>query len=146
MTLSLREGQRRFAEWRAQKQTLREPIPEELWELAVALTKTYSQQKVAQELRLNTGELSRRRKSNHPQEDSSTSATQSCFVELNLSSPPSSGQCHRIEIERYDGHRMTLCALPNKPFHLQEAIELFLGQSDASAQRSKQNLFSSGTG
>lgn len=142
MTRSLREGQRRFAEWRAQKQTLREPIPEELWELAVALTKTYSQQKVAQELRLNTGELSRRRKSNH-QEDSPTSVSQSRFVELNFSSSPSSGQCHRIEIERYDGHRMTLCAPPNEPFHLQEAIELFLGQSDASSQRSKQNLFSS---
>lgn len=141
MILSITEGQRRFAEWRAQKRTLREPIPEELWELAVALTKTHSQQKVAKALRLNTGELSRRRKSNH-QEDSPSSVSHSRFVELNLSSPHSSGQCQRIEIERYDGHRMTLCAPPNEPFHIQDANELFLGESDASAQHPKQNLFS----
>lgn len=133
--MTLEECQQHFAAWRSQKKSLREPIPEELWELAVELTDNHSQKKVASALSLNVNELSRRRKSPR-RNNQEVSESKPHFIELELTGANLSGQCQRIEIERYDGHRMTLLAPPDNPFSIQDAMKLFLGGDDASSQRS----------
>jgi len=126
MIPSLEDAQQCFAGWRSQKKTVREAIPEELWKIAVELTERYPQQTVAKELGLNVANLSRRRRE-QPTKISQPIERSGPFVELDLSASPSSGHCHRIEIERTDGHRLSVYAPPETPFDLQEVIHLFLG-------------------
>ena len=62
MKLTLEDAEQKFAHWRAYKQSVREPIPNELWIIAVSLIEDYSQGQVAKILRLNTATLSQKRK------------------------------------------------------------------------------------
>ncbi len=56
-TPSLREGQLLFEGWRNTKTHPRQPIPENLWNVAAELTKKHSPTKVAKHLRLNVSAL-----------------------------------------------------------------------------------------
>jgi len=56
----LNEIARRFEQWRQQGGQLRRPIPEPLWEAAVALARTYGVFAVAQPLRLDYAKLKER--------------------------------------------------------------------------------------
>src|SRR5438445_10327478 len=47
----------RFEHWRQTRTTLAEPIPQYLWEQAIALTTTFSIARVATRLRVSGGEL-----------------------------------------------------------------------------------------
>jgi len=141
MPLTLEEAKQRFSVWRSQKKYVREPIPEELWDLALELSSSYGQSTVAYQLNINPRSL-RHRCPSSPSQISLSSEPSPGFVELSLSSV-SSISCQRIEIERNDGHRLTLSAPANTPFSIPEVIQLFLGGGNASTQCTKQNLFGS---
>ena len=143
MTLSLVEAQQRFAEWRAQKQSRREPIPTELWNLAGEVTKRHSQHEVAKALGLSSSALCKKRQetlnASNPSPQKQPSPK---FVEINASPSQSTMSCTRIEIERSDGHRMRLFSSVECPFEIKEIIQNFIGENRDPSQRSEQNLFS----
>lgn len=143
MSLSLLEAQQRFAEWRSQKKKPREAIPQELWNVAVELTKIHSQSKVAKALGLNNSALSSKRKQ-QPTSSAvrSSSPTKPNFIEVSSSPHRTRMICTRIEIERCDGHRLRLFSSPDHPFGVLEVIEHFTQESHAATQCAESHLFS----
>lgn len=142
MLPNLDEAKLRFTEWRQNKKNSREPIPKELWVLAVELTKTHSQQEVSKVLGLNSSTLCKKRKQVQSQSSPTPNKHASPkFVELNASSCQNMMTSTRIEIERNDGHRMRLFASVEHPFEVKDIIQHFIGGSNDPSQRSEQNLF-----
>src|SRR5215510_4902995 len=82
----------RFDEWRQTRTTRAEPIPQSLWEQAIALTATFPITRVATRLRVSGGELKKRCTAHHATRSVPASTTPS-FVEVTATAswPPPSG-------------------------------------------------------
>src|SRR5215831_17345758 len=71
-----------FEEWRQTRTTRAEPIPQHLWEQAIALTTMFAITRVATRLRVSGGELKKRCAAHHAALAASTSTAAPGFVEV----------------------------------------------------------------
>jgi hypothetical protein len=98
----------RFDEWRQTRPTRAEPIPQHLWEQAIALTALLPLTYVARRLRVSGGELKKRCAAHHAAQ-SVPASTALGFVEvppISVWPLPTSGI--EIELQRPDGTRLRL--------------------------------------
>jgi hypothetical protein len=98
----------RFDEWRQTRPTRAEPIPQHLWEQAIALTALLPITYVARRLRVSGGELKKRCAAHHAAQ-SVPASTALGFVEvppISVWPLPTSGI--EIELQRPDGTRLRL--------------------------------------
>ena len=98
----------RFDEWRQTRPTRAEPIPQYLWEQAMALTALLPITYVARRLRVSGGELKKRCAAHHAAQ-SAPASTALGFVEvppISVWPLPTSGI--EIELQRPDGTRLRL--------------------------------------
>lgn len=98
----------RFDEWRQTRTTRTEPIPQYLWEQAIALTAIFPMTRVATRLRVSGGELKRRCAASHAARSAPASTTLG-FVEVTATpvwSRPAEGT--EIELHRADGTRLRI--------------------------------------
>jgi len=98
----------RFDEWRQTRPTRAEPIPQHLWEQAMALTALLPITYVARRLRVSGGELKKRCAAHHAAQSAPASAALG-FVEvppISVWPLPTSGI--EIELQRPDGTRLRL--------------------------------------
>src|SRR5207247_10757863 len=72
----------RFTHWRETRTTPAEPIPQYLWEQAIALTTRFSITRVATRLRVSGEELQQRCAAHHAALAAPVSTAISCFVEV----------------------------------------------------------------
>ena len=101
----------RFAHWRQTRTTPAEPIPQYLWEHAIALTTVFSISRVATRLRVSGGELKKRCAAQHATPSTPASTTAFGFVEVPAAPVwplPTSGI--EIELHRPDGTRLRIAA------------------------------------
>jgi hypothetical protein len=111
-----------FESWRRIRKSRREPIPEQLWGAAVALTKQYPINRVSKALRLNYTELK-----NHSQPQNSIQQVEnktSTFVELDGSDVLTPSECI-VEMEDSAGAKMRLCFRGKTDFDLLELGKTF---------------------
>jgi len=112
-TRSLEKDKQRFAEWRRQKHG-REPIPDDLWQIASAHIGTLSMNRVAQEFRLDFSRLREKAQqfgAGLPKirQDRVGGAMEAAFQELPLNgmfAAPHSVPC--LVLERPDGIRVRI--------------------------------------
>lgn len=130
-----------FERWRANRRA-RTRIPQELWEKAVALLSNHPITRVARELRLDPAELKKRRHAPALPLPRDTSASPQFFAldaaELNrrngsgplIELTPTSRQLThnnlRLQIERADGHRLTLSVPSSEWKQVETLCSLFL--------------------
>jgi hypothetical protein len=116
----------RFDEWRQTRTTRTEPIPQSLWEQAIALTATFPITRVATRLRVSGGELKKRCTAQHAALAARTSITAPGFVEL-PAAPVWARPTSAIEIElhRPDGTRLRVAA-PESQLPLLAVVRAFL--------------------
>jgi hypothetical protein len=98
----------RFAEWRQTRTTQAEPIPQHLWEQAIALTALCPMTHVARRLRVSGGELKKRCAAHHATQ-AAPASTALGFVEVTATPAwpcPSAGT--EIELHRADGARLRI--------------------------------------
>jgi len=98
----------RFDEWRQTRTTRGEPIPQHLWEQAIALTTMFAITRVATRLRVSGGELKKRCAAHHAARSAPTSVALG-FVEVTAAPVwplPASGT--EIELHRADGTRLRI--------------------------------------
>jgi hypothetical protein len=111
----------RFDEWRQTRTTRTEPIPQHLWEQAIALTTMFPITRVATRLRVSGGELKKRCAAHH-----AAATAVLGFVEVPaapLWPLPTSGI--EIELQRPDGTRLRMHA-PEPQFPLLGVVRAFL--------------------
>jgi len=99
----------RFDHWRQTRTTPAEPIPQYLWEHAIALTTTFSITRVATRLRVSGGELKKRCAAHHAALAVPASTAALGFVEVPVAPAwpfPTSGI--EIELQRPDGARLQI--------------------------------------
>ncbi len=129
-----------FVAWRANRRG-HTRIPHDLWDQAMLLLDRHPITHVARELRLDPTELRKRRRTAH-QSLASENAPAPQFLEVRASSldsktspAPTSGSrppCLNTEatlslqIERADGHRLTLSAPPSEWSRIEALYSLFL--------------------
>jgi len=98
----------RFDEWRQTRPTRAEPIPQHLWEQAIALTAMFPLTCVARRLRVSGGELKKRGAAHHAAPSVPTS-TALGFVEVTATPVwPSPAVGTEIELSRADGTRLRI--------------------------------------
>ena len=99
----------RFDEWRQTRTTRAEPIPQHLWEQAIALTALFPLTHVARRLRMSGGELKKRCAAHHAAPSASASTTALSFV-AGAATPawPSPTSGTDIELHRPDGARLRI--------------------------------------
>src|SRR6266581_8904169 len=98
----------RFDHWRQTRTTPAEPIPQYLWEQAIALTATVPITRVATRLRVSGGELKKRCAAHHAVR-SAPASTALGFVEVTATPvwpTPTAGT--EIELSRADGTRLRI--------------------------------------
>ena len=98
----------RFDEWRQTRPTRAEPIPQHLWEQAMALTALLPITYVARRIRVSGGELKKRCAAHHAAQ-SAPASTALGFAEvppISVWPLPTSGI--EIELQRPDGTRLRL--------------------------------------
>jgi hypothetical protein len=97
-----------FEEWRQTRTTRAEPIPQHLWEQAIALTSTFPITRVATRLRVSGGELKKRCAAHHAAQPAPAS-TALRFVEV-MATPvrPTPPAGTEIELQRPDGTRLRI--------------------------------------
>jgi hypothetical protein len=98
----------RFDTWRQTRTTRAEPIPQYLWEQAIALTALCPMTHVARRLRVSGGELKKRCAAHHAAR-SMPASTALGFVEVTATSVwpvPTTGT--EIELHRADGTRLRI--------------------------------------
>ena len=101
----------RFDEWRQTRTTRTEPIPQHLWEQAIALTTMFPITRVATRLRVSGGELKKRCAAHHAARSTPAATAVLGFVEVPaapLWHLPTSGI--EIELQRPDGTRLRMYA------------------------------------
>ena len=101
----------RFGEWRQTRTTRTEPIPQYLWEQAIALTTIFPITRVATRLRVSGGELKKRCAAHHAARSTPAATAVLGFVEVPaapLWPLPTSGI--EIELQRPDGTRLRMHA------------------------------------
>jgi hypothetical protein len=98
----------RFDTWRQTRTTRAEPIPQHLWEQAIALTAMFPMTHVARRLRVSGGELKKRCAAHHAAR-SGLASTALGFVEVSAASVwPTLTAGTEIELSRADGTRMRI--------------------------------------
>jgi len=96
----------RFDEWRQTRTTRTEPIPQHLWEQAIALTALFPMTRVATRLRVSGGELKKRCAAHHAAQPAPAS-TALRFVEVTATPVrPTLAAGTEIELQRPDGTRL----------------------------------------
>jgi hypothetical protein len=98
----------RFDEWRQMRTTRAEPIPQHLWEQAIALTAMFPMTRVARRLRVSGGELKKRCAASQAAR-SAPASTALSFVEVTatpIRPTPTAGT--EIELQRSDGTRLRI--------------------------------------
>ncbi len=129
-----------FDAWRANRRS-RTRIPPELWDQAVSLLNRYPITHVARELRLDPTKLRKRRLAAHqsvlPNCSPAPHFLEVCASGLSsgsgstLTSDPSAPRltteaAWRLQIERADGHRLTLSVPSSEWSHIEALYSLFL--------------------
>lgn len=101
----------RFDHWRQTRTTPAEPIPQYLWEQAIALTTTFSMARVATRLRVSGGELKKRCVAHHAARSTPASTAALGFVEVPAVPVwPLTTSDIEIELQRPDGARLRIAA------------------------------------
>ncbi len=115
-----------FENFRRTRKNRREPIPEQLWGAAVALTKQHSINHISKALRLNYTDLKK-----HIQPQNSTKQLknkklndQPTFIELNGSDAFTPSECI-VEMEDSKGAKMRMCFRGKTDFDLLELGKTF---------------------
>ena len=104
-----------FTTWRQARPTRAEPIPQHLWEQAIALTALLPITHVARRLRVSGGELKKRCAAHHAAQ-SAPASTARGFVEVpHISVWPLPTSGIEIELQRPDGTRLRLHAHEPQP-------------------------------
>ncbi|MBN1932398.1 MAG: hypothetical protein JW786_12410 [Desulfobacterales bacterium] len=106
LSSDLEAAKNQFENWRSGKRSSREPIPQNLWETAIALSHKYSIYKVSKCLRLNFTDLKKR--FDGKEYRSVTRRQPETFIELPWEKPGVSSECI-IEMEDEFGCRMKMC-------------------------------------
>ncbi len=129
-----------FEDWRVNRRG-RTRIPPELWEKAVSLLDHHPITRVARELHLDPTELRKRRLASHqplapdnspaPQEIEVRASGLSSETGSTLPSDPAPPRlpteaAWRLQIERADGHRLTLSVPSSEWPHVEALYSLFL--------------------
>ena len=98
-----------FAQWRQSRPHLRQPIPQALWDQAIALSEQIPIRRLSQRLRLSASDLRTRRRLQHAQVTPPSAPTMT-FIDVPLSTPsPLPPSCAvSVELERHDGARLRL--------------------------------------
>ena len=86
----------RFDEWRQTRTTRAEPIPQHLWEQAIALTTMFPITRVATRLRVSGGELKKRCAAHHAAQPAPAS-TALRFVEVMATPVPPTPLCDLVD-------------------------------------------------
>ncbi len=113
----------RFEDWRQNRSTPYERIPQPLWEQAASLSTVLPVSRVAKALRLSHNELKKHREAYRATRPSDPIPPALHFVELAGSE---ARQGYAIELQRPDGARMQI-QCPEPPALLSEWVRLFLG-------------------
>ena len=116
----------RFDEWRQTRTTRTEPIPQYLWEQAIALTTIFPITRVATRLRVSGGELKKRCAAHHAARSTPAATAVLGFVEVPaapLWPLPTSGI--EIELQRPDGTRLRM-HVPEPQLPLLGVVRAFL--------------------
>ena len=116
----------RFDEWRQIRTTRAEPIPQHLWEQAIALTTMFAITRVATRLRVSGGELKKRCAAHHAALAASTSTAAPGFVEVPATpiwARPTSAI--EIELQHPNGARLRVAA-PESQLPLLAVVQAFL--------------------
>ena len=116
----------RFDEWRQTRTTRAEPIPQSLWEQAIALTTMFAITRVATRLRVSGGELKKRCAAHHAALAASTSTAAPGFVEVPATpiwARPTSAI--EIELQHPNGARLRVAA-PESQLPLLAVVRAFL--------------------
>ena len=116
----------RFDEWRQTRTTRTEPIPQHLWEHAIALTTMFPITRVATRLRVSGGELKKRCAAHHTARSTPAATAVLGFVEVPAAPIwplPTSGI--EIELQRPDGTRLRMHA-PEPQLPLLGVVRAFL--------------------
>ena len=136
----LARTRRSFELWRAKRQR-RTRIPEDLWDKAISLLDHHPITRVARELRLDPAELRKRRLAAHPPPvPNSSPAPHFLQVQVSDLSPATAETltpdprrprrtmeaAWRLQIERADGHRLTLSLPSSEWAQVQALYSLFL--------------------
>lgn len=116
----LNEVLERFEQCRATRDK-REPIPEDLWEAAVNLTKSYSVNQVSRVLHVSYAKLRERVRRNE-------SKVETPFMEIGLGRMISPARCV-VEIEKADGSTLKLCFTGEGAQGLLEIGKAFCGNN-----------------
>jgi hypothetical protein len=116
----------RFTHWRQHRTTPAEPIPQALWDHAVALTAVLPRSRVARRLRLSGQALKQHCAAQHTTPSAKVHPTSVDFVEL--TAPPSwplATLSVEIDLQRADGTRLRIhCHEPQPP--LEALVRTFL--------------------
>ena len=111
-----------FEHWRQTRSHPSEPIPQSLWDQAVALARVLPHTRVAQHLRLSSNDL----KKHMAAQAEPTPSTPAGFVEVPPAPPRSQPPlATEIELERPDGARLRLVC-PETPLPLAAVVRAFL--------------------
>jgi hypothetical protein len=98
----------RFQDWRHRRTTPSDPIPQSLWEQAVALTTVFSVSRVAQGIGVSWGTL-KKRCTAHPLTPAAEPCTTLGFVEVSTPATwPVPTPATEIELQRRDGARLRI--------------------------------------
>src|SRR5215467_9295943 len=101
----------RFDAWRQTRTTRVEPIPQDLWEQAIALTAMFPITRVATRLRVSGGELKKRCAAHHAARSTPASPAALNFVEVPAAPVwPHPTATIEIELHRPDGTRLRIAA------------------------------------
>ncbi len=121
---TLEDVRQRFEQWRESRKH-RTPIPESLWEGAVALCADHSICKISRSLRLDYNALKRRVCYSHP-ESLPKFVTSSAFVELDLKASLPEAEC-LVEMEDKEGAKVKMHIKGRLCFDPLEFMKAFLG-------------------
>ena len=98
-----------FAHWRQTRPHIREPIPQRLWDQAVALSEQVPVGRLSQRLRLSASDLRTRRRLQQNQAAQANEPTMTLIdVPLPTTSPLPPSSAVTVELERPDGARLRL--------------------------------------
>jgi hypothetical protein len=110
-----------FAEWRGSREK-RSPIPENLWQAAIALSPFHSICQISKELKLDYAKLKRRIA------EATCDDGGSEFIEINAPSLFSAGGC-TIQLQSPGGFHMEICADGCQASQCLPLVDLFLAKS-----------------
>lgn len=119
--LTLTEVKTKFAAWRKKKQH-RDPIPEELWDAAVSLARTYSICKISKALGLCYTTLKKRSGTNQLHQPTPPAVSPE-FIAVDLSAVSPAECC--VEMKHHNGNRLRMHLKGKAELDLQSIADSF---------------------